>query len=64
MLSYFPNFWTGHRFVDPESVFDSIGHERSEYIAKFHLEVADDVTAQVKVKIFLLSVIAGFAEAK
>ena len=34
--------------LNPTKVFDSPGHELSEYTTKFYLNVFDDVTGQVK----------------
>ena len=38
--------------LDPRTVFDSPGHELSKYVAKFYLNVSDDVTGMVKDQIF------------
>ena len=38
--------------LNPKTTFDSPGHEPSDHIAKFYLNVTDDVTCRVKGQIF------------
>ena len=38
--------------LNPLTAFDSPRQDLSEYIAKFHLKVTDDVTGQVRAEIF------------
>ena len=41
-------FQTNGPILDPKTAFDSPGLEISEYVAKFYLNVTDDVTGRVK----------------
>ena len=38
--------------LDPKTAFDSFGLELYEYVAKFYVNVTDDVTGRVKVFFF------------
>ena len=50
---------TAGPILDPKTLLDSFWLVLSEYIAKLHLHVIDDVTFRAKAQIF--TVIAGFA---
>ena len=43
---------TIERILDPKTASDILGLELSEYVAKFYLNVTDDVTGRVKGQIF------------
>ena len=40
--------------LDQKAAFDSSGLELSEYVAKYYLNVTDDVTSRVKGQIFFI----------
>ena len=52
-------YQTTEPILDPEAAFDSSGLEFFEYVAKFYLNITDDIAGWAKGH-FLLSVIAGF----
>ena len=48
---YFPNYWT---IINPKTTLDNPGLDHSEYVAKFYLNVTDDVTGRIKGQILII----------